>query len=447
MKRLYTKIYFHLLAALSVTAAASVLVFSFGWRNEFAHHWATKFAKHVAAVIGDFADQPAERDRVVRRMSDELDIEITVRDANGRILVAAGPALPPLSANDPRLANGAAMFGGKEWYTAAAMHDEQGHIIGLIEAAPMRRFRPPNLWRPVIGVGLVLGLLAFFTAPLARRISRPVELLTEGSRRLAGGDLSYRVPMRRHRRHRRRRDQLDELTRVWNEMAERIEGLVRGQKELLANVSHELRSPLARLRVALELLPPQDEKGEKRKAAMETDLAELDTLIETLLTASRLEASGLPTQIGRVDVQRLFSELADRAARDPNLAGKTVRVDPAAALSLDADGNLILRALWNLVDNAGKYGAPPIVVAVEKSGDNVVFSVSDEGPGIPAAERERVFDPFYRLTSDSPRRGFGLGLTLARRVAEVHGGSIQIQSREGSDRGCRVTLRLPSKPV
>jgi two-component system OmpR family sensor kinase len=207
-----------------------------------------------------------------------------------------------------------------------------------------------------------------------------------------------------------------------------------------------LRSPLARLRVALELLPPQDEKGEKRKSAMESDLAELDTLIETLLTASRLEASGLPTQIGHVDVPKLFSDIADRAARDPNLSGKSVRVEPAS-LSLDADGNLLLRALWNLVDNAGKYGVPPIVVAVEKAGDNVVFTVSDEGPGIPAAERERVFDPFYRLTSDSPRRGFGLGLTLARRVAEVHGGSIQIQSRQGSDRGCRVTLRLPSKPV
>jgi signal transduction histidine kinase len=440
MRKLYSRIYFHLLAALVVTALVSVALFSFGWRKEFARHWATKFARHVAAVVGDFANQPVERDRVVRRMSEELDMEMTVRDANGKLLVAAGPELPPVNARD---LHDAALFGGKEWYTAAPVYDEQGNVIGVIEAAPMRRLRPPNLWRPVIGVALALALLAFFTAPLARRISRPVELLTEGSRRLAGGDLSYRVPMRRRRRH--HRDQLDELTRAWNEMAERVEGLVRGQKELLANVSHELRSPLARLRVALELLVAD----EKRKAEMDTDLGELDSLIETLLTASRLEASGLPTHIGRVDVPHLFAELSDRAARDPQLAGKTVTVTPPSedARVLDADGALLLRALWNLVDNAGKYGAPPITVEAARAADAITFSVTDEGPGIPIAERERVFDPFYRLWSDGPRRGFGLGLTLARRVAEVHGGSIAIQSREGGDKGCRVTLRVPVKPA
>jgi signal transduction histidine kinase len=444
MRRLYSRIYFHLLAALCVTGIVSVAVFSVGWRKEFARHWATKFARHAAAVIGDFANQPVERDRVVRRMADELDVEVTVRDSAGHLLVAAGPELPPLSAGD--LSGEAGLFGGKEWYTAALMHDDAGHVIGLVEAAPMRRLRPPNLWRPVIGVALVLALLAFFTAPLARRISRPVERLTEGSRRLAGGDLSYRVPMRKPRRPRHQKDQLDELTVAWNEMAERVEGLVRGQKELLANVSHELRSPLARLRVALELLPAD----EKRKAAMDTDLSELDSLIETLLTASRLEASGLPTHMGRVQVTQLFAELEDRAARDPNLAGKSVRIaaPPEGAATLDADGALLLRALWNLIDNAGKYGAPPITVEALPTGDSISFTVTDEGSGIPVAERSRVFEPFYRVESPgSPRRGFGLGLTLARRVAEVHGGAISIQSREGSDRGCRVTLRVPIKPA
>jgi signal transduction histidine kinase len=438
MTRLYSRIYFHLLAALVVTGIVSVAVFSMGWRKEFARHWATKFARHAAAVVGDFVSSPSERDRVVRRMAEELDVEITVRDPDGHLLVAAGPELPPVDAHQLR---DATFFGGKEWYTAAPMRNDAGQLIGVLEAAPMRRLRPPELWRPVIAVTLVLALLAFFTAPLARRISRPVELLTEGSRRLAGGDLAYRVPMRKRRRRRHRADQLDELTRAWNEMAERVESLVRGQKELLANVSHELRSPLARLRVALELLAAD----EKRKAAMESDLTELDTLIETLLTASRLEASGLPMQLGRVDVPHLFTEIADRAARDPNLAGKPVSILPIPedARSLDADGTLILRALWNLVDNAGKYGVPPISVEAKREGDVLLFSVTDEGPGIPVAERDRVFDPFYRLWSDSPRRGFGLGLTLARRVAEVHGGSIQIQSREGSDRGCRVTLRVP----
>jgi len=442
MRKLYSRIYFHLLAAFAVTGIVSIALFSIGWRKEFARHWSQKFARHAATVVSDFASSPTERDRVVRRMAEELDVEITVRDPDGRLLVAAGPELPPIDAHG---LSETKFFGGKEWYTASPMRNDAGQVIGVLEAAPMRRLRPPELWRPVITIVAVLALLGFFTAPLARRISRPVELLTEGSRRLAGGDLGYRVPMRkrRHRRHRRgpKMDQLDELTIAWNEMAERVESLVRGQKELLANVSHELRSPLARLRVALELLPAD----EKRKADMDADLTELDTLIETLLTASRLEASGLPTQMGRVDVPHLFTEIADRAARDPHLTGKTVKILPIAedATSLDADGALILRALWNLVDNACKYGAPPISVEAKREGDAILFYVSDEGTGIPVAERERVFDPFYRLWSDSPRRGFGLGLTLARRVAEVHGGSIQIASRDGIDRGCRVTLRVP----
>jgi two-component system, OmpR family, sensor kinase len=457
--KLYTRIYFNLLLALGVTAAASVLVFSFGWRKEFARHFATKFARHASEVIGDFAARPGERDRVARRMSDELDIDITVRDTDGKLLMAAGPPLPELRADDPALADGANVIGdNKKWFTAAQIHDESGRVIGVVEASPMHRLRPPTLWRPVANFALVTVLLALLVAPLARRLSRPVEALTEGSRRLAEGDLSYRVPTRgwnrRHHRHRHRRDQLEELIRAWNEMAERVEGLVRGQKELLANVSHELRSPLARLRVALELLPPGDDKSEKRKSEMAADLGELDALIETLLTSARLEASGLPTHFGRVDVTRLLADLAERGARDPSLAGKTLEVEPVppSAASLDADGALLLRALWNLVDNAGKYGASPITVAVERTDDALQFSVSDQGPGIPATERERVFDPFFRLSGDgagkgdSQRRGFGLGLTLARRVAEVHGGEIAIADGRGG-KGCKVTLTLPLRPV
>ena len=122
-------------------------------------------------------------------------------------------------------------------------------------------------------------------------------------------------------------------------------------------------------------------------------------------------------------------------------------VDGVAA-PLCADEALLRRALWNLVENAAKYGAPPITLAARPSGDSVVLSVSDQGPGIPAAERERVFAPFYRAdrarTPDA-RRGVGLGLTLARRIVEVHGGTITVESGD-NERGCRVVITLPSRP-
>jgi signal transduction histidine kinase len=439
-RRLHTRIYLHLVLVLCVAAVATVALLSMGWRNAFARTWAVKFARHTASVIGDHFDDPARRERIVHRISEELDFEITVRDADGRVLVTAGPELPPMTADDARLRDGPVFIGERgHWFSAAPIFDGGGRLRGVIEAAPMRRLRPPNLWRSVGLVAAVLAIFAVLTAPLARRITRPVEALTEASRRLAGGDLAYRVPIGRRRR--RSHDQLDELTRAWNEMAERVELLVRGQKELLANVSHELRSPLARLRVALELMPGEDTA---RIAQMETDLGELDALIETLLTSSRLEASGLPTHIERVEVGTLFAGLAERAARDPIVGQHELRLAPVPddARELSADGALLLRALWNLVENAAKYGAPPIAVAARRDGARIAFTVVDEGPGIPPAERERVFTPFYRVPG-AERRGFGLGLTLAKRIAEVHGGSIRIASTRSDGSGCAVTLTLP----
>jgi signal transduction histidine kinase len=440
MRRLYSRIFLHFVGVLVVASVATFAVFTAGWRVDFVRNWALRYTRHVASVLGERWDDAGARERLVRHIWQDLDIDVTVRDADGRVLASGGPELPRRAEAE------AACVGAKhEWTCAAPIVDAAGRARGTVETAPMRRFHPPPLWKPIVMVGFLLTLLGLGTAPLARRISRPVERLTEGSRRLAGGDLSYRVPQPRHWRRWRRADQLTELTRAWNEMAERVEGLVRGHKELLANVSHELRSPLARLRVALELMPRQA-ASQARLEQMEADLGELDALIETLLTSSRLEASGLPTELGRVDVAALFAQLVERARRDPLTAGQELRARPGEALALTADGALLLRALWNLIENAAKYGAPPITLAAEARGGDVVFSVRDEGPGIPAAERERVFTPFYRAGGAAPRRGFGLGLTLARRIAEVHGGTIRIDDGDGG-RGCKVTLTLPARPA
>jgi two-component system, OmpR family, sensor kinase len=286
------------------------------------------------------------------------------------------------------------------------------------------------------------------TRPLSRRLSRPVERLTEAARRLGGGDLSARVPVVAPRRwwprHRAPADEIVELTAAFNDMAERVQRLVLGEKELLANVSHELRSPLARLRMALALLPrtPADEA---RLVEAERDLAELERLIDDVLATARLDATGLPAHLGVVDGRALLTAVAERARHDPATAGREVRVAPGEAVGLIADEALLRRALWNLVENAAKYGAPPITLGTARVGTSVVFTVEDEGPGIPAEARQRVLEPFQRL--DAARTpggatpgGFGLGLTFARRVAEVHGGRIAI----GGERGCRVTLTLPS---
>ena len=178
-------------------------------------------------------------------------------------------------------------------------------------------------------------------------------------------------------------------------MADRVERLVRGQRELLANVSHELRSPLARIRVALALLP-QDGDNERRVRDVESDLAELDRLIEDVLTMSRLDATGLPVHLAAVDGNEILTQVAERARHDPVVGGRQVQVIPGPSAPVIADAALLRRALWNLVDNAVKYGAPPITLALTRQGDRVSFSVADEGRGIAPEERERVTQPFYR---------------------------------------------------
>jgi signal transduction histidine kinase len=331
---------------------------------------------------------------------------------------------------------------------------------GYFELSAPRRLRMGSLWRPALGVALVLIVVALAAAPLARRISKPLERLMEGARRLGSGELGYRVPLdprdrrpgagRHARRH--RVDELGDLTRAFNEMAERIERLVHGQHELLTNVSHELRSPLARIRVALALLP-RDGDNEARLRDVETDLAELDRLIDDVLTTARLDATGQPGRPEPIDVGRLFEELVERAAHDPITAGKAVVVTPRQPLELVGDRALLKRSLWNLIENAAKYGAPPITLDAIREGGSIRLTVTDRGEGISPAERERVLTPFYRLdrartprNAGEPPTGFGLGLTLARRVAEAHGGRIVIEPaaiRDGREEGCQVSLVLP----
>jgi signal transduction histidine kinase len=460
--RLYWRIYLHFLGVLFVVGLAATIVFAVGQRRAFQRQVTERVTRHVAALVAEVAADPAGLTRRLEQLRDDLGLDVTVRDPGGRVLAASGSALWTLAADElaELRAGGLLAPRGSPWMAATALRAPgSGTLVGFVQlSAAHRHFPMTGFWRPGLAVIAVLVIVALAAAPLARRIARPVERLTEGARRLGRGELAYRVPEESPRglvRRRRHPSELAELTRAFNDMAARVERLVAGQKELLANVSHELRSPLARIRVALALLPREGET-EQRLREVEADLAELDRLIDEVLTAARLDATSVPPQRSSVDVTRLLAEVAERAGQDPATAGAAVRVAPGPAPVLVADATLLKRALGNLVENAAKYGAPPVTLAAGRVGERVALSVSDEGPGIPAADRERVLAPFQRLdaartpsAAGEPPRGFGLGLTIARRVAEVHGGTIAIEPAavvEGRERGCRVTLWLPAAP-
>jgi signal transduction histidine kinase len=274
-------------------------------------------------------------------------------------------------------------------------------------------------------LALLTLLLAVATYPVARRITRRLERLRARVDELGRGDLAARVEVEGG-------DEVADLARSFNRAAERIAGLVAAQRRLLAGASHELRSPLARLRVAVELLAA-DDRPELRER-ISRDIAELDELIDELLLASRLDAGAAPPPREEVD---LLGLLAEEAAR----AGAEVEGEPVL---IQGDPRMLRRLVRNLLDNARRHGGgSPVeasVLRLEHAGARL--SVADRGPGVPEAERERIFEPFYRPpgTAESPDGGVGLGLALVRQIARHHGGEARCLPRQGGGTCFEVDL-------
>ena len=233
--------------------------------------------------------------------------------------------------------------------------------------------------------------------------------------------IGTRVPVEGH-------DEVAALATSFNRAADRIEALVGAQRTLLASASHELRSPLARLRVALELMGADRPDLRERVAR---DVAELDELIAELLLASRLESV---EQLDRREDVDLLGLVAEEAARSTaEVSGQPVVVK--------VDAKLLRRLVRNLLENAVRYGAPPVEATVDAPGGRARLRVCDRGPGVPDEERERIFAPFYRSSSRPPGEGgSGLGLALVRQIARRHGGEARCLAREGGGTCFEVDL-------
>jgi signal transduction histidine kinase len=274
-------------------------------------------------------------------------------------------------------------------------------------------------------VATTVGLLALAVAvgawPLVRRLTRRLERLRRGVEDLGRGDLTARVVVEG-------RDEVADVARSFNRAADRIQQLVEGKRRQLAFASHELRSPLARLRVGLEMLA--GDPALKARAAR--DLAELDALIDELLEASRLEALGGPDHGETIDLLGLVAEEAARVE---------TAVEGEAVL-LRGDPRLLRRLVRNLLDNARRHaGGAGVEARVERAGKGARLTVSDRGPGVGDGERERIFEPFYRPPgTPETGAGYGLGLALVRQIARAHGGEARCLARDGGGTTFEVTL-------
>lgn len=300
------------------------------------------------------------------------------------------------------------------------------------------RERPPGTvlqpWRTPFGLGWMVALVGVAVAlgvyPIVRKLTQRLEVLQRGVQRWGEGDLSVRVAAEGQ-------DEVADLSKRFNAAAGRIEELVRSHKSLLANASHELRSPLTRIRMRLELMGDHPSPGAREEIAR--NIGELDQLIDEILLASRLDAKEADMgTIEAVDLTGLAAEECARVEADLELA----EYSDSTALTVRGVPRLLRRAIRNLLENARRYGAGDITLELGARPGKAEIRVSDRGPGVPAALRERIFEPFYRLPGASERNGgVGLGLALVKSISERHGGSVRCEDRPGG--GARFVITLP----
>ncbi len=432
MTRLYLRIYVALLASLAIFAVLAAL----GWklaadRERPGQDERALFAEVLAEIL-PAADAPAaEQQAALERWHRRAGADLALFDAQRRPIAAVGRPIPPPASD----AGGREGRGGWAWR-------RDGTPVWSVQL-PDGRWAAARAWPsrtgPPVAWGALLVALALAVAigafPLARRLTRRLERLQGGVEALGAGDLSARVRVEG-------RDEIARLAASFNRSAERIETLVSSHRSLLANASHELRSPLARLRMAAALLGDAD--GEVSadpaqraawRAEVERNVAELDALVDEILLASRLDA-GVGIASEPVDLAALLAE-----AGAP--VGATLRVLGAGAgrgTTVRGDPRLLRRLVRNLLENARRHAAAgPIELELHDRADGPAFEVLDRGPGVPPEERERIFEPFHRLAGHGESAGgVGLGLALVRQIAHRHGATVACLPREGGGSRFRV---------
>jgi two-component system, OmpR family, sensor kinase len=352
---------------------------------------------------------------------------LRARFGRGRI-AGSVPELPP-DTRDVR------------WLSQLIAPGDEPYALSLLRLrrSPLGIFNPTET--PIVtGIAtLMIGTIVCLL--LARYLADPIRHLRAATRSIANGDLSVRVSSLMGAR----RDELAMLALDFDLMAERLRGLLESHRELLRDVSHELRSPLARLQIALGLARRPSADLGRELDRIDQEVSRLDELIGEILSLSRLDDPAHTLQAEPVNIEELLETLIDNARLEAEPRSIRVLVTTLSSMTLSGDRELLFRALENVLRNAVRFSpdGAAVELALEHAGDAALIRISDRGPGVPTEALQRIFEPFFSVAKarDRDSAGYGIGLAITARVVALHGGSVRANNRpEG---GLQVEIRLP----
>ena len=405
-------------ALLAVAVVMIAIIFFHAIRGDiFEAAFQSPLKEWSATVAGHIGSDPTRAQAVARIHK----VGIIITTADGRF--AFGPDGEPADADE--LLEDTSRFRRIDVHIKHGTQVQQLQYSFMLDKEQFDDDRNPLLISLVVLLLITIGL----AYAIQLHLLRPLKWLRSGVDAVSGGDFSTRVPVVRN-------DEIGKVARSFNQMTGRVQQMMDDRERLLADVSHELRSPLARIKVALELLP----EGDKRNSIAQ-DIREMESLTTALLEREQIRNQASQATCARVNLVTIAAEVIDGFNNTP--PGVHLNVPPQS-LDINGDEALVKILIQNLVDNAVKFSLPdskPVEVSLLETDEGVQIIVDDDGPGIPADLAEKIFEPFVKLNpARGHRAGYGLGLNLCQRIVQAQSGNIEIQQRE--PRGTRVLLNL-----
>lgn len=394
----------------------------------FQYHAAGAFISHLTRYVDYLTEDlgsPPDRERA-RQMAAKTGMVITYESASGKWATGAPPKTSHSLKKRRSFDNGRIQIESRHGSHVIYVRQPGGRIGFYISQPPASRKKLKFLGMLLL---VLISTIMLFSFLVIRWILRPLKWLKQGVDAVGRGKLSHRVPLKR-------RDELRDLSQAFNEMTERLGRLIKAKEQLLLDVSHELRSPITRIKVALAMLPDDDSMQ-----GISEDLKEIEAKITELLETAR--SLGVKAELNRspVNLGKLIHDVVKPYAdQPPGITIKPMHKHDAVML----DREQISKALKNVVDNAVKYSTPqsaPIEVSLSQGADEAVITVRDSGMGIPEADLDFVFEPFYRVDkARTPKNGYGLGLSLVKTIVTAHNGRVELESKLGEGTLVRMSL-------